>query len=62
MLVDISKPVDLPDVRLQFSQIHPTPDLPDRVWVRGLNANLQLNQPGAHLGQQRKLLLRQQIC
>ena len=62
VLVYIGSLPDPPHRALQLCKIHAAPDLPDGLRVRGLNADLQLNEPGAHRAKEREFLLIQQIC
>ena len=53
--------LDAPYNRLQAVQLHRPVDLGDRGVVRGLHADLQLDQPRPHLTDQCNLLIRQKI-
>ena len=61
MLMDVPRLPDSRHIFLHFHQIHPAPDLPDRIRIRGLDPDLQLDQSRAHASDQRDLLIIQKI-
>ena len=61
MLVNILFFLDAPYYRFQAIQLHRPVNLGDCGVVRGLHADLQLDQSRPHLTDQRNLLIRQKI-